>query len=44
MKSNKLQTVIELPEYIKQIKKLLGSKEQDELIFEIASNPEKGDG
>lgn len=37
------QTVVELPEYIKQANALMGLKERDEFVSFIAKNPHAGD-
>jgi len=37
-----LITVIELPEYIKRVEKILSEDERDELLYYLSSNPKAG--
>ena len=37
-----LITVIELPEYIKRVEKILSEDERDDLLYYLSSNPKAG--
>ena len=38
-----LITLVELPEFIRSIKKLLSQQEKDNLLFHLSVNPKSGD-